>query len=150
MAARNGEHGYGWVTRTLHWLTAALVVTQFVVGYVVHYGGGPLPVHVALGITILVLATVRVLWRLTTPLPPWQESLTGTEKRVATWTERVMLGLLFVIPISGLVLRFGGDADVLVVHIVGHIAFYLALATHLALVLGRGLAGRPVLLRRMV
>ena len=32
MGARNGEHGYGWVTKTLHWSTVALVLAQFVVG----------------------------------------------------------------------------------------------------------------------
>ena len=32
VAARNGEHGYGWVTKVLHWLTLALVAAQFVVG----------------------------------------------------------------------------------------------------------------------
>lgn len=33
MRLRNGEHGYGAVTKTLHWLTVALFATQFVVGY---------------------------------------------------------------------------------------------------------------------
>ena len=33
VTARNGEHGYGWVTEALHWLTVALVLAQFVVGY---------------------------------------------------------------------------------------------------------------------
>ena len=33
VTARNGEHGYGWVTKVLHWLTLGLVVAQFVVGY---------------------------------------------------------------------------------------------------------------------
>ena len=178
VSARNGEHGYGWVTRTLHWLTVALLLAQFTVGYLIDDGGSGrgrgrgrggddsgqgrgrgrggeedvldlLPLHVALGIAILVIAIVRVYWRLSTPLPPWQESLSATEQRLATWTERVMLGLLFVIPVTGLVLRFGDD-DVLALHVAAHIAFFAALAAHLALVLGRGLAGRPVLLRRMV
>ena len=26
VTARNGEHGYGWVTKTLHWLTFGLLV----------------------------------------------------------------------------------------------------------------------------
>jgi cytochrome b561 len=176
--ARNGEHGYGWVTRTLHWLTVALLLAQFVVGYLLDDGGSGrgrgrgrggdgsgqgrgrgrggeedvldlLPLHVALGITIFVIAIVRVYWRLSTPLPPWAESLSATERHIATWTERAMLVLLFVIPVTGLVLVLGDD-DALGVHVAAHIAFYLALAAHLALVLGRGLAGRPVLLRRMV
>ena len=33
MALTNGEHGYGLVTKTLHWLTFLVIATQFVVGY---------------------------------------------------------------------------------------------------------------------
>jgi cytochrome b561 len=33
MRLRNGEHGYGAVTKVLHWLTLGLIVGQFVVGY---------------------------------------------------------------------------------------------------------------------
>jgi cytochrome b561 len=33
MPLRNGEHGYGLVTKTLHWLTFLVVVAQFAVGY---------------------------------------------------------------------------------------------------------------------
>jgi cytochrome b561 len=34
MRWRNGEHGYGIVTKVLHWLTVALLLAQFAVGYV--------------------------------------------------------------------------------------------------------------------
>ena len=33
MHLRNGDHGYGIVTKALHWLTVAAVVGQFLVGY---------------------------------------------------------------------------------------------------------------------
>jgi cytochrome b561 len=33
MPLRNGEHGYGLVTKSLHWLTVLVVVAQLVVGY---------------------------------------------------------------------------------------------------------------------
>ena len=32
MPIRNGAHGYGAVTKVLHWLTALVVAAQFVVG----------------------------------------------------------------------------------------------------------------------
>jgi cytochrome b561 len=180
VTARNGEHGYGWVTKTLHWLTFGLLVAQFVVGYLMDDNGGGhgrgrgrgrggdgggsghgrgrggedevldlLPVHVGLGLAILVLAVVRVFWRVSTPLPPWAESLSAGERRIAHHTERVLLVMLFVIPPTGLVVLLGDD-DLLGLHIAAHIVFFVALATHLGLVLGRGLRGRPVLLRRML
>ena len=33
MHLRNGEHGYGAVTKALHWLTVAAIAAQFFVGY---------------------------------------------------------------------------------------------------------------------
>ena len=179
MTARNGTHGYGWVTRTLHWLTVGLVLAQFVVGYLMddeggrgrgrgrgRGGDGPghgrgrgggeedvitlLPLHVTLGIAIVAIAILRVFWRVSTPLPPWAESLSLTERRIATLTERVLLAMLFVVPATGLVLVLGEDDDLLGVHVAAHVVFFTALAAHLGLVLGRGLRGRPVLLGRML
>jgi cytochrome b561 len=179
VTARNGKHGYGWVTKSLHWLTVAALVAQFLVGYLMEDEGGRgrgrgrggdgsghgrgrgrgggeeevitlLPLHVGLGIAILVLAIVRVFWRVSTPLPPWAESLSGAERKIAHHTERLMLTMLFVIPPTGLAVVLGEDDDLLAVHVAAHIVFFVALAAHLGLVLGRGLRGRPVLLRRML
>lgn len=33
MGLRNDEHGYGAVTKTLHWLTVLTIGSQFAVGY---------------------------------------------------------------------------------------------------------------------
>ena len=33
MPLRNGDHGYGLVTKSLHWLTVLAIAAQFVVGY---------------------------------------------------------------------------------------------------------------------
>lgn len=38
MAWRNGEHGYGAVTKWLHWLTVAALAAQFAVGYTMDPG----------------------------------------------------------------------------------------------------------------
>ncbi|MFE7507366.1 cytochrome b [Promicromonospora sp. NPDC057488] len=42
MRWRNGEHGYGIVTKVLHWGTVALLVTQFAVGYAMDDDGDDL------------------------------------------------------------------------------------------------------------
>ena len=99
-------------------------------------------VHVALGLTILVLAVARLLWRRAAGLPPWAEQLTATQRRLATWTERTLLTTLFVIPLSGLALVVSADDDLLWLHVAGHVVFALALAAHLALVVRRGLLPR--------
>lgn len=102
-----------------------------------------LRVHVVLGLTILALAVARVLWRRVSGLPPWSEHLSDGQRRLAHWTERALLALLFVIPLSGLTLVAVGDDDVLPLHIGAHVAFFVALAAHLSTNL------RPAVLRRM-
>ena len=177
MPLRNGEHGYGSVTKWFHWLTVVALVAQFTVGYVMDPGDGGrgrgrgrggdsgrgrgrggdeeladnidglLALHVGLGLTILALALLRVAWR-RTGLPPWAETLSGRERTLAHWTEKVLLAPLFVIPLSGLLVLFGDD-DWLSLHVAGHVAFFAALATHLGLVLKHQLVDRAGLLRRM-
>lgn len=207
MRLRNGEHGYGAVTKSLHWLTVALIVAQFSVGYVMEAeGDGPdvdcdppgedrgggdtsdaeearldrledacearvdrledeaddrvgtawsdlwsgdlgdaglgLPaVHVLLGLGILLIAVVRVSWRATTPLPPWDDRLTAFDRRALPIVERVLLALLFVVPASGLALVLISD-DWLPLHVAAHIAFFAALAVHIAIVVRRRVVGR--------
>ena len=130
---------YGRVTRTLHWLTVVALISQFVVGYTMEAddsgrgrgrgrGSGSgrgrgrggddlevfgddtlLTVHVLLGVTILVLATVRLLWRRHSTLPPWAPGLSAAERTLAHWTERALYVLLFVIPATGLWLVLVSD-----------------------------------------
>jgi len=104
-------------------------------------GWNLLTAHVALGSLIVLLAVVRVVWRRTSGLPPWAESLTDGERRLATATERVLLTLLFVVPLTGLALVLGDD-DLLVIHVAAHITFFVALAVHVGFVLRRGLLPR--------
>ena len=176
MRLRNGPHGYGAVTKVLHWATVVALVAQFALGYLMEAsdsgrgrgrgrGEGPgrgrgrggeddyslegaLGVHVALGVLILSLAGLRVAWR-RTGLPPWAETLSAGERRLAHWTERTLLLLLFAIPTTGLVLVLGGDDDMLGWHVATHIGFFLALAAHVGLVLKHQVINRDRLLSRM-
>jgi len=199
-ALRNGPHGYGLVTKLLHWLTFAALATQFVVGYVmatedrgfekaecdirsdrleeqceqrqdtlearagdalgtaysdlasgdIVNQGLTLPeVHVLLGLLVLVLAVSRVVWRRATSLPPWAEGLSPGERTLAHWTEKALLLLLFVIPLSGLSLVLV-SYDLLPLHIAAHIGFFAVLATHLGLVLKHQLIDRDQLVSRML
>jgi cytochrome b561 len=101
-----------------------------------------LKVHVVLGVTILVLAVARVVWRRVAGLPPWAEQLTPAQRRLASWTERVLLATLFAIPVSGLALVATGEDDLLWLHVGAHVTFFAALLVHLGLVAWRGLLPR--------
>ena len=183
MRLRNGEAGYGLVTLVLHWLTVALLLAQFTVGYLLAGGddsgghgrgrgrggdsggsghgsghgrgrGGDdldldsplLRLHVALGLTILVLAVLRVVWRRVGGLPPWAPTLGRGAQRFATLTERALIVLLFAIPITGLTVLLGED-DLLVLHVATHVAFFVTLAAHVGFVLSRRLLPRMLVVR---
>jgi cytochrome b561 len=113
-------------------------------------GGVSLPeVHVLLGLVILLLAASRVVWRRTAGLPPWAESLSPEERTWEHWSEKLLLSLLFLIPISGLLLVVV-SYDLLPLHIAAHIAFFAAIAAHVGLVLKHQLVDRDRLVSRML
>lgn len=82
-------------------------------------------------------------------MPPWAPGLSQGERTLAHWTERVLYALLLWIPLSGLGLVFVSD-DLLGAHVAGHVAFYVAIAAHVGLVLKHQLVDRDRLLRRML
>jgi cytochrome b561 len=88
-------------------------------------------------------------WRRRAGLPPWAPTLSAAERTLAHWTERALLVLLFAIPLSGLWLVLVSD-DAVGVHVAAHIAFFVALAAHLGLVLKHQLIDRDRLLKRML
>ena len=218
MRWRNGEHGYGIVTKVLHWSTVALLLAQFAVGYVMENkadvpdvdcdppgedrgggdtsdaeeqrldaledrceqaqevreeeaedavgtawsdlwsgdlpgdltgdpaggltGGLTLPGwHVLLGLAIIAIGIVRLVWRRTTTLPPWDPRLTRTDRKVLHRAEQTLLALLFVVPATGIALVVG-SSDLLPLHIAAHLCFYVALAVHVGVVVRRRVVGR--------
>ena len=105
--------------------------------------------HVTLGLFVIVLATVRLVWRRTTPLPPWAEHLSAGERRLEGRLEKLLLALLFVVPATGLLLVAAGD-DWLPVHVAAQIAFLVAIAAHVGLVLRHTVVRRNRHLARML
>ena len=100
--------------------------------------------HLVLGLTVLALGVLRPVLRRVAGLPPWSEHLSAGQRRLAGLTEKSLMLLLVVVPLSGLVLIGTGDDSWLPLHIAAHVAFFLALAAHLSTNL------RPAILRRML
>jgi cytochrome b561 len=75
---------YGATAKVLHWLVVALLLVQYLIGWLmpdIHGGqtpGAAMTFHISVGIIILSLIVLRLVWRLTHPvapdgsLPPWQ------------------------------------------------------------------------------
>src|SRR5260370_33396566 len=67
---------YGTTAKVFHWLIVALLLVQYLIGWLlpdIHRGMKPgvaLAFHVSIGPTILVLIVLRLAWRLPHPVPP--------------------------------------------------------------------------------
>jgi cytochrome b561 len=113
-------------------------------------GGVTLPeLHVLLGLLILCLAVARVVWRRVGALPPWAPALSPAERTLEGWLEKGLILLLFVIPVSGLLLVTAED-DWLPLHIGAHIAFFVVVGLHIALVLKHTVIQRDRHVARML
>ena len=108
----------------IHWLTAALVAAQIYVGIVFgEMERGPargewFTWHKTLGVTILILAFVRLAWRLSHRPPPFPPELPRWERLAAVWNHRAFYVVLFALPLTGL-LAISGGADQATTGLVG-------------------------------
>jgi cytochrome b561 len=108
----------------LHWITAALVLAQVYIGFTFHgMDRGPeraelFAWHKTIGATILLLALLRLAWRLMHKPPPFPESLPRWERIAAVWNHRAFYVLLIALPLTGLAAVSGG-ADAATTGLVG-------------------------------
>ncbi len=58
-------------------------------------------IHRPLGISIFVLAIVRLVNRMLTTLPPFPPTMSQLERRIASWSEKLMYALMLTLPLVG-------------------------------------------------
>lgn len=110
---------YRSVVVWIHWITAAVVVAQVVVGFLFHrfYEQGTpermemFAWHKTLGALILVLALVRLAVRLMNPPPPYPSDFPKWERFFAVWSHRLFYVLLIALPLTGLAAVSGRAED---------------------------------------
>jgi cytochrome b561 len=83
-----------------------LIITQFILALTAEDLQGVkklavLATHKSFGITILMLATLRVLWRLNNPTPPLPATLKPYERFLAHFTHTALYVLIFITPLTG-------------------------------------------------
>jgi cytochrome b561 len=95
------------LARTFHWVMAALILAQGIVGWVGHeMERSPAKIdvmtaHKSLGITLLLLVLLRLAWRATHRAPPPPQGSSRWEIRAA-WLSHLGLYLLMIaLPLSG-------------------------------------------------
>jgi cytochrome b561 len=98
---------YTAVAQVFHWLIAALIVTQFTLAYMADdlpIGAHKLALlarHKSFGMTVLMLAILRLLWRLTHRPPELPDHMTPLERKLARATHIAFYVLLFAMPLTG-------------------------------------------------
>ena len=90
----------------LHWLSAALIVANLLLGISMV----PLPLsprkfhwyawHKWIGVSVFLLAWVRLLWRRARPAPPFT-GMPAWQLRAARWTHALLYLLMIAVPLSG-------------------------------------------------
>jgi cytochrome b561 len=98
---------YGPVAQALHWLIAALIFVMLGLGYYMEdlpEGTGKLELyglHKSIGITIALLAALRLVWRLLNPPPPLPAGMRPWERRAAGIVHASLYLMLFMQPLVG-------------------------------------------------
>jgi cytochrome b561 len=102
---------YSVTARRLHWWTVAFLALQIPVGlFMVRYGaatnfaaptGVLYDAHKLLGLTILVLAAIRLTFRLVHGAPPDEPTIEPWQKVIGHITHWALYALLIIVPIIG-------------------------------------------------
>ena len=93
---------YSRVARWLHWVMGLLIVANLA-GGLLHDINADLimPLHKATGITILALAVLRIVWRMTHPAPALPTAMPMWERAIASFTHAILNAMMILIPMSG-------------------------------------------------
>jgi cytochrome b561 len=97
---------YNAVAMGLHWLIAALLITNIGLAWYFNTLTGlpkipPTQIHKSIGITILLLSLLRLAWRFVKPHPPLPVSVQGWERWAARATYVLFYVVMIGLPLSG-------------------------------------------------
>lgn len=106
MAIKSHKTEFGSVTKSLHWLMAALIIGVFSIGWYMDF----LPLgmaklewmsrHKSLGVTVLMLVSLRIVWRLSEPTPD-ALGKHKIERLAAKLGHLALYGVMIAMPMTG-------------------------------------------------
>ena len=105
-APAGGRSTYSSGAIALHWLIAALMLTNIAVAWYFNslkYPANvpPIQLHKSIGITVLLLTLVRIGWRLVNHPPPLPDHMARWERWAARATHYLFYLLMLAMPLSG-------------------------------------------------
>lgn len=97
---------YGTPAKIFHWLIVALLVTQYLIGWLmpdIHRGmkpGAGMTFHVSVGLTVLILTVLRFIWRLSHPVAP-ESSLPAWQRLSSEAVHWLLYALVLATTVTG-------------------------------------------------
>lgn len=97
------------VVRAFHWGSALVLVCMYGLAWTAsaispgQIGVDLINLHRSLGVVLIGLVTLRIVWRLTHPLPPLPQSVTSWERVLSGVVQGLLYGGMVLMPLLGLV-----------------------------------------------
>ena len=87
-----------------HWTIAALIIFNLWLG--IAHDSLPkdwkvMPVHKAVGVTVLILTLARIGWRMAHPVPPMPTHMPAWERAAANASHFLLYAFMLIMPLSG-------------------------------------------------
>ncbi len=109
MALRNSRTTFGAVAKFLHWIMAALILSNYVFEQFMHrLAISPLKwlfydLHKSVGLTVLLLWALRLAWRSFSPAPASPSTLPAVQRTIARASHVLLYVCMLVMPVSGFI-----------------------------------------------
>ncbi|MGE5722706.1 MAG: cytochrome b [Sphingomonadales bacterium] len=105
-AASLVQERYSRIAMWLHWVIAALIIANLLLGFFHEDFGKPvgdqlLLLHKSIGLTVLVLSVARLAWRIANRPPAFDPLMGPWEARMAVGTHWLFYTLMIALPLSG-------------------------------------------------
>lgn len=103
MPIKNAEARYGLVAKTFHWLLFLMILSAIIGGNLESsMEDGPekneaVFMHISFGLTILILAMLRLTWRLYNTQPAPSSALTDREQSISRMMHYSLYGLMLAV-----------------------------------------------------
>lgn len=111
MTLRNTPTAYGSVQKTLHWLMALFVLSQFVIAWIFTnlpknnlLRGQLFQVHALIGLFVFLLVILRIFWRSSNPRVLPLDTLSSIEKTASGSVHLFLYLAMVLMPLSGYVM----------------------------------------------
>ncbi len=111
---KNSSTGYGWMTKSFHWVMAIVIIGIIIAGFIMTrmdpsdtkwfvYGQ-----HKAFGVIILLLIPMRIIWRFLNTHPALPQTVPNWQKKAANANILLLYILVVVMPVSGFMMSYFG------------------------------------------